>query len=637
MNAALGGEQYAIERSPVGSAGAAKSPQAFESWLVTLLLLAMMTLPLLDRVLYRLGASVPATSILVAHLTLLLTMLGALLAAASNRLIATPLLLDHLPPRVRALAAAAGQVAAALVCMQLAVAGWRFAQSERASVVELLPGLPLWLFEMCMPVGFMLIGARILLVGQPRARARWYALLGLAAATFACLLPWDPATGRALGAVALGAALLCGAPMFTIIGGLALLLMWHAGQPIAAMAVKHYSLATTPVIPTLPLFAFTGYLLAESGAAARLVRVFSACFGRFRGGVAMASVLSCAFFTTFTGASGVTILALGGLLLPTLRAAGYRERDALGLITGSGSIGLLFPPCLPVILYSIVALQTLQGFDPDALARYDVSIEGMFSAALLPGLLLVALAILWGRWREAPRASRRARAAPGEAARALWAAKWELGLPVVAIGAMFGGWVSSPVQAAALTAVYALIIETFIHRDLQLLVDLPRIGAECGLLTGGILLVLGTAMGLTNLLVTAQVPEQLTIWVGEYIQSPLLFLLVLNLALLVVGCLMDMYSAIVVVVPLIVPLGLQYGIDPVHLGVIFLINLELGFLHPPVGINLFLASYRFNRPLGEIVRAVLPMLGVVGVTVLLVTYLPALTHWLPALLAKLQR
>ena len=614
--------------------GAGERLGQVERWLITLLLLAMIALPLADRLLYHLGVSMPASGRLVAHLALVLTMLGGLLAAAARRLIATPIVLDYLPPRLRAIAAAAGQAAAGVICLQLARAALRFVISERSSTATLFPGLPLWIVELIIPVGFVLIGARLVMVGHLTQRARAMTVLLAVAGAALCLLNWDPGTGRALGLAAVVFALLCGAPMFTIIGGLGLLLMWADGQPTAAMAVKHYSLATTPVIPTLPLFALTGYLLAESGAAQRLVRVFSAWFGPFRGGLAMATVLSCAFFTTFTGASGVTILALGGLLLPALKSAGYTDRNALGLITGSGSIGLLFPPCLPVILYSIIALQTLQGFDPSTLDKYDVSIEGMFTAALLPGLLLVSLAMLWGRSREPLRRGARPPFDWHEALVALWDAKWEMALPIVAVGAMFGGWVSSPVQAAALTAGYALLIETCIHRDLKFRIDLPRIGAECGLLTGGILLILGTAMGLTNFLVTEQVPDQLTAWVGHYISSPYAFLLALNIALLVVGCLMDVYSAIVVIVPLIVPLGLQYGIDPVHLGVIFLVNLELGFLHPPVGINLFLASYRFNRPLGEIVWAVLPMLGVVATAVLLITYWPPLTHWLPALLAR---
>ncbi len=614
--------------------GAEGRLEKFERGLITLLLLAMVALPLGDRMLFHLGRSLPSSAALVSHLALILTMLGGLLAAARRRLIATPIVLEHLPARPRAVASAVGQAAAAVICLQLARAAWHFVSAERGSSAELLPGLPLWLVELVIPAGFLLIGARVLLVGHAGARWRVAALLLALAGAALCLHGWDPATGRALGLVALLVALLCGAPMFTIIGGLGLLLMWSTGQPTAAMAVKHYALATTPVIPTLPLFAFTGYLLAESGAAQRLVRVFSAWFGPFRGGLAVATVLSCAFFTTFTGASGVTILALGGLLLPALKSAGYRDSNALGLITGSGSIGLLFPPCLPVILYSIIALQTLQGFDPATLDRYDVSMEGMFKAALLPGILLVTLAMLWGRSREPARAGPRPPFDWHEALVALWAAKWEMALPVVAVGAMFGGWVSSPVQAAALTAGYALFIETCVHRDLKFRVDLPRISAECGLLTGGILLILGTAMGLTNFLVTEQVPDLLTAWVTRYITSPYVFLFALNIALLAVGCLMDVYSAIVVIVPLIVPLGLQYGVDPVQLGVIFLVNLELGFLHPPVGINLFLASYRFNRPLGEITWAVLPMLGVVATAVLLITYWPPLTHWLPALLAR---
>jgi len=614
--------------------------EKIERALIMLLLLAMVALPLADRALFHLGGGLPSSSALVAHLALLLTMLGGLLAAHRKRLIATPIVLDHLPPRLRTVAALTGQAAAVVICVQLAMAAWQFASAERHSTAALLPGLPLWCVEMMIPAGFALLAMRLLRVAWTEAGSgartalRAYALLLAAAGVAACQHGWHPDTGRALGLAALSIALLCGAPMFTVIGGIGLLLMWADAQPVAAMAVKYYSLATTPVIPTLPLFAFTGYLLAESGAARRLVRVFSAWFGPFRGGLAVATVLCCAFFTTFTGASGVTILALGGLLLPALKAAGYRERNALGLITGSGSIGLLFPPCLPVILYSIIALQTLQGFDPATLDRYDVSIEGMFKAALLPGLLLVALAMLWGRSREPRRTGARPPFDWHEALVSLWAAKWEMALPVVAIGAMFGGWVSSPVQAAALTAAYALVIETCVHRDLDVRADLPRLGAECGVLTGGILLILGTAMGLTNFLVTDQVPDQLAAWVAHYIASPYVFLLALNIALLIVGCLMDVYSAIVVVVPLIVPLGLRYGVDPVHLGVIFLVNLELGFLHPPVGINLFLASYRFNRPLGEIVWAVLPMLGVVAVAVLLITYWPPLTHWLPALLAR---
>ncbi|MFI4890587.1 MAG: TRAP transporter large permease subunit [Steroidobacterales bacterium] len=604
-----------------------------EQWLIALVIFAMLLLPLADRALVLLGSGLARANSLVTHLTLLVTLLGGLLAARSRRLIATPVLLDRLPDGARRWAGAFGQGIAAAITLRLAYAGWQFAVSERHASGELLPGIPLWSVEMLIPVAFVGIALRLVGHGNASRATRVLAAVIAGIALALWFAPLSGGTQRLGGIVLMSAAVLCGAPMFTIIGGMALLLMNAAGQPTAAIAVKYYSLATTPAVPTLPLFAFTGYLLAESGAAQRLVDLFRAMFGNIRGGMGIATVLSCAFFTTFTGASGVTILALGGLLMPVLRSAGYGERDSLGLVTGAGSLGLLFPPCLPVILYSIVAVQTLQGLDPDTLGSFDVSIEGMFRAALLPGVLLLVLVSAWGVWRQ-PRAS--AASTPWRWQPlwdALWAAKWELALPAVAVGALFGGWVSSPVQAAAVTAAYALLAEGLVHRDLRLMRNLPRIAAECGLLTGGILLILGSAMGLTNYLVTAEIPEQLTSWVAAHVHSPLLFLMALNVALLIVGCLMEIYSAIVVVVPLIVPLGLHYGVDPVHLGVIFLANLELGFLHPPVGINLFLSSYRFGKPIGEVVLATLPVMLILAAAVILITYWPGLTHWLPSLSA----
>jgi len=617
--------------STVASPEIAAQRPGVEHWLIALVIFAMLALPLADRVLVLFGSGLARSTSLVTHLTLLVTLLGGLLAARSRRLIATPVVLDQLSPQARRWANAFGQGIAAAIALRLAYSGWQFALSERHTSGHLLPGIPLWCVEMLIPAAFMGIALRLVGHGNDSRTTRAVA----AGIALLALIVWAASgPGIALrvgGGLVIVAALLCGAPMFTIIGGLALMLMSAAGQPTAAIAVKYYSLATTPAVPTLPLFAFTGYLLAESGAAQRLVDLFRAMFGNIRGGMGIATVLSCAFFTTFTGASGVTILALGGLLMPVLGSAGYRERDSLGLVTGAGSLGLLFPPCLPVILYSIVALQTLQGLDPDTLGSFDVSIEGMYKAALLPGLLLLLLVSAWGVWRQP-----RARAPlPKWRWRPLWdavrAAKWELALPIVAVGALFGGWVSSPVQAAAVTAAYALLAEGVIHRDRQLIRNLPRIAAECGLLTGGILLILGSAMGLTNYLVTAEVPESLTTWMGAHVHSPLVFLLALNVVLLIVGSLMEIYSAIVVVVPLIVPLGLHYGVDPVHLGVIFLANLELGFLHPPVGINLFLSSYRFGKPIGEVVIATLPVMLILAFAVILITYWPGLTHWLPSL------
>jgi len=319
-------------------------------------------------------------------------------------------------------------------------------------------------------------------------------------------------------------------------------------------------------------------------------------------------------------------------LMPVLLAARYSERNALGLLTGAGSLGLLFPPCLPLILYAIISTQ----------AKAPVTIEQMFLGGILPGFLLVGLTAWWGIAVGPKREGSGSRFDFTVARRAIWEAKWELLLPVVAIVALFGGF-ATPVEAAAVTAFYAFFIETFVYRDLKWLrsqttasVEPGRVPptilnvvTECGLLVGGVLLILGVANGFTNYLVDAEIPAKMVEWTTTSIHSPWMFLLLLNLFLLVVGCLMDIYSAIVVVVPLIVPIGKVYGIDPVHLGIIFLANLELGYLTPPVGMNLFLSSYRFKKPMAEVIRAIIPMLLVLLAGVIVITYVPALTTLLP--------
>ena len=421
-----------------------------------------------------------------------------------------------------------------------------------------------------------------------------------------------------------------GAPVFTAIGGAALILFWGDGSPIAAIPLKHHSLVTSQSLPTIPLFTLAGYFLAESAASRRLVRVFQALCGSLRGGPAIVTALVCAFFTSFTGASGVTILALGGLLLPVLRAARYSERDALGLLTGAGSLGLLFPPCLPVILYSIIASTALANLNTANVSMNSVTMEKMFLGGLLPGVLMVVLTAWWGIRRQ-PKAAIATRSFDvAELRRALWDAKWELLLPVVALVALFGGF-ATPVEAAAVTAVYALFITAVIHRDLRPFRDVPRVMTECGLLVGGVMLILGVALGFTHYLVVAQIPDHLVEWSTAAIKSKWLFLLGLNVVLIFVGGLIEIYAAIVVVVPLLVPVGIAFGMDPVHLGIIFLANMELGFLAPPVGLNLLLASSRFNKPILEVMRAVVPMLVVLFVGVLLITYFPPLTTVLPKL------
>jgi tripartite ATP-independent transporter DctM subunit len=414
------------------------------------------------------------------------------------------------------------------------------------------------------------------------------------------------------------AATVAGAPAFSVFGGTALVLFWGMDQPIASISIAHYSLVTNPSLASMPLFTLAGYFLAEGGAPRRLIRVFYALFGTLRGGPAIVTVVVCMFFTSFTGASGVTILALGGLLMPVLLGAKYSEKDALGLITGSGSLGLLLPPCMPLILYAIVA---------------QVPMQQIFLGGIIPALVM-GIAVSWWGLRRAPKSNE---AAPPfsfqNAKSALWEAKWELLLPVIAVTALFSG-VATPVEASALTALYAFLIEAAIYRDLKITTDVPRVMTEAGLLTGGILLILGVALGFTNYLVDAEVPVRAVEWTTHFVHSPLLFLLLLNLFLVIVGCLMDIYSAIIIQVPLLVPLGAAFGIDPVHLGIIFLANLELGYLTPPIGLNLFLSSYRFKKPVPEVLRSVFPIILVISMGVLLITYVPALTTALPHWLGK---
>jgi len=327
------------------------------------------------------------------------------------------------------------------------------------------------------------------------------------------------------------------------------------------------------------------------------------------GGVPIVVTLLCAFFTTFTGASGVTILALGGILLPVLLQSGYRERFSIGLLTATGSIGILFPPSLPLILYGVSA---------------NIPIPELFKAGMLPGLALVAsvcvLGVREGLKTKVARQSFDAR----EALAALWQTKWEIFLPIITLSAIFGGFCSLS-EAAAITAVYAVIVESLIYRDILISRDLPRVLTACITMMGGVFVILGSAMGLTNYLVDAQVPMLATQWVQTHIHSKLVFLLALNLFLFFVGCLMDVYSAIIIQAPLMIPITRTFGIDPSHLGIIFLANLELGYLTPPVGLNLFLASYRFGKPVASVFRDALPFLLVLFLMVLVITYIPALT------------
>jgi len=599
-----------------------------ENLLVALALAALMLLPLIEivgRKLFHGGLNgAPA---LQQHLVLIIGLLGGMFAARDRRLLSLSTLTNFLKGRWQTFARVFSSAFAAGITIFLCLAALQLVQSEKEESGKILAyGIPLWTVELIMPVGFGVIALRLLWHAADTRRGRLVALLLAESIVWIGLCPpLSPARLVVPGLVALLAAVVLGAPIFVMLGGAALILFWGEDAPIASISLTHYSMVTNPTLPTLPLFTLAGYFLAEGGASKRLIRVFQALLGQFRGGPAIVTVLACAFFSSFTGASGVTILALGGLLLPVLMGAGYSERSTLGILTGSGGLGLLFPPSLPLILFAIVAGSNATGA--------GVTIEKMFLAGLGPGVLLVGMAI-WLGMRLGPKDTGiRRDFNRGEAGRAVWAAKWELLLPVVALVALFGGF-ATPVEAAAVTAFYAFVVETFFYRDFKGSRDVARVMAECGLLVGGVLLILGVALGFTNYLIDAQIPSRAVEWVTGTVHSKYAFLFALNVCLLVVGCVMDMYSAIVVVVPIIVPLGMAYGVDPIHLGIIFLANMELGLLTPTAGINIFLSSYRFGKPVLQISRAVLPMQCILIVGLLLITYFPALTTFLPHWLGR---
>ncbi len=409
-----------------------------------------------------------------------------------------------------------------------------------------------------------------------------------------------------------------GAPLFAIFGAAAMLLFGALPDTsITGTANDVFSekFADSPLLVTIPLFTFAGYVLAESGTPDRLVRMSRAWLGWMPGGLAMVCLVASAFFTTFTGGSGITIVAIGGLLYPALIADKYKENFSLGLVTTGGSLGLLFPPSVPMIIYGVVA---------------GIMIEKLFLAGLIPGIITVAALAIYSSATGIKNKMPRTKFDAKVAVKALWETKWEALLPIALLGGMYSGLLRIH-EAAAFTAIYTLVIEVWIYKDVSFRVDLPRIIRESMTLVGAILAILATAIGFTAFLIQARVPMVILEAMEGFITSQVMFLIALNIFLIGVGMLMDIFSAIVVVVPLIVPIALRFGVDPYHLGIVFLLNLEIGYMTPPVGLNLFISSFRFNKPITQLYRSVLPFIGLLGVALIIVTYIPSLSTWLPSL------
>ena len=553
-----------------------------------------------------------ASPVLVQHLTLYIGFSGAIIASRRNKLLSlsNSLLFNYdnqiVWPKIIA------KVTTIVVVTVLALGAWNLVMIEKEFPTDIAPFIPRWVALLIMPIGFASIAFHMIYNSYSKLKNR--VILVALIILIILLFQWEVLRDINLLPYILIAAILFslykGAPIFIGLGGLALLFFWRDWTPISAISAETYRIVVSPTLPTIPLFTLAGYMLAESKASERLVLLFRALFGWIPGGTPVVLVLLCGFFTALTGGSGVTILALGGLLMPVLIKEGYSKKFSLGLITVAGSLGLLFPPSLPLIIYGVTA---------------GISIKSVFLAGIVPGLIRVGMIGSWAVWQGKVQSVSKHSFNLTKIISAVKNAKWEAMIPFFVLFGIFGGY-TTLVETASLISVYIFIIEFVIYKDLKFN-DLRKIILDCSTLIGGVLIILGVAMGLTSYLVDAQIPLHLLEWVKSTISSKFVFLLMLNIFLLAVGCLMDIFSAIIIVVPLITPLGAYFGIDPIHLAIIFIANLELGFLTPPVGMNLFLSSYRFEEPMSNIYKSTLPFFVVMLLSVIAITYIPILSTW----------
>ena len=583
--------------------------------------LALMTLiPLIEMALRPLhGRGIANAPVLVQHLGLVLAMFGAVAAERHGHLSTLGSGVSRWgDARFQLAVRAFAQGSASVICGLLAFASWRFVASEMQAAQVLAYEVPVWWVQAAMPVGFVWLGVRL---GARCADTwPWTALCALA-------LPLAGGAAAALidggsvplwpGLLWLLCVLLSGAPIFAVLGGLALALFWSDGLPMASIALSHYQITVNPSLPALPLFTLAGLIFARTGAAQRLGALFLALFGGGVRGTVLASAVLCSAFTAVTGGSGVTILALGGLLLPLLRESGYPEQRGIGLVTSASALGVLLAPSVPLIMYAVIA---------------RVPIKDMLLAGLVPAVLMVVcLLVIGGYLRRGPTPATAAPAAPQrlKVAKAAWAAKWEMLAPLVAIGSLVGG-LATPTESAALTAAYAVITQAVAHRELDRRL-LAQCLAECVRLIGGVMLILGMALALTNFLVDAGIPDLAVEWVRSVIPNRYAFMLALCVFLFAAAALMEIFAALVVLVPLLLPLALSYGIDPVHFGIIFLAAMEVGFLCPPAGMNLYFASAMFGKSIRYVAASVLPAMLAIFIGTMLIAWIPILATGLPGL------
>ena len=605
----------------------------WDAAIAALALFGMVLIPVVEVFIRPLqGSGIQNAPVLVQHLGLVFSLAGAIYAERTGHLTSLGSLWRDIPNQTLS-QWARGFVFlfSALLCGVLARGSFDLVQSEVDTGHSIAYGLPTWLFLSAMPLGFGILGLKLGL--------RWHDdwLAKILGTLFTLGISWYASEWLALTAISnsvlglvLGLSLLLllvlGGPVFLVLGGLTWLLFSQEGIPMASLALSHYQITVNPSLPALPLFTLAGLIFANTQAAQRLSQLFTAFFGSGQRGSILAVASLCSCFTALTGGSGVTILALGGLMLPLLLKVGYPESKSIGLITSASSLGVLLAPSVPLIMYAIMA---------------RVPINTMFLAGLVPALIMVASLLVFGGFLRGTASLKLAandaqfnntlNAPPAISLRqGMWAAKWELLAPLIAVGSLISG-VATPTEGAAMTVAYALLTQGLLHRELTL-TTLQTCLYQSAQIIGGILLIMGMALGLTNYLIDMGIPDLASDWVQGITDNNYVFFLALNVFLFVAGALMEIYAAIIVLVPLLLPLALSYGIDPIHFGIIFLANLEMGFLCPPAGMNIYFASAVFKKPLREIMRSVLPALLAIFIGTVLLSWFPIWVMTLPNLL-----
>lgn len=585
-----------------------------EFYFTNIIIAFLISLPVLEVVARFFGTTaITSSRMVVQHLTLWVGFFGAVLASSRGKLLSLSSSNLFEPESSFSIKHFIAKSTSLIILISLFWGSLQLVTVEYQYPVNISPLISRWFAQSIMPISLMLMSVILFFKSYSSLKNRFTLLISILLFLSIVSIPQVRESSVTLwfSFFSIIFSLFYGLPIFLGLGGIAALLFWFDWTPLSAISAETYRIVVSPTLPTIPLFTIAGFLLAESKSSIRLLSLFQALFGWIPGGTPIVLVIICGFFTAITGGSGVTILALGGLLMPMLIKDGFSKDFSLGLITVSGSIGLLFPPSLPLIIYGVTA---------------GVSIKSIFLGGIIPGLLILVIVASWAIFSSKRQSVAVYDFKINNIKSALIESKWEIAIPFIIMFGIFGGYMTL-VETAAISALYVLFITVVIYRDISFS-KVGNILIDCCALIGGVLIILGVAMGLTSYIIDAEVPMTLLEWVKTNISSKYIFLILLNVFLLIVGCMMDIFSATIIVVPLIKPIAAYFGIDPIHLAIIFIANLELGYLTPPVGMNLFLSAYRFDESMKSVYTSTMPFYFVMLFCVILITYFPILSTWL---------